>query len=52
MTVKSISLNKQEIKETEILLEMCSKIIDEANLEMIKIRKESGVFGGRRPSEA
>jgi hypothetical protein len=30
---------------------MCSKIIDEANLEMVKIRKNSGVIGGRRASE-
>lgn len=51
MTVKSIALNKQDIRATETLLEMCSKIIDQANLEMIKIRKESGVFGNRRASE-
>lgn len=31
---------------------MCSKIIDEANLEMVKIRKNSGIFGNRRASEA
>ena len=31
---------------------MCSKIIDQANLEMVKIRKSSGVYGSRKASEA
>lgn len=30
---------------------MCSRIIDEANKEMIRIRKNSGCIGGRKGSE-
>lgn len=52
MTIKSISFNKKHIKETEMLLEMCSKIIDQANTEMVKIRKNSGNFDSRKASEA
>ena len=52
MTIKSISFNKKQIKETEMLLEMCSKIIDHANTEMVKIRKNSGTFESRKASEA
>ncbi len=51
LTVKFISLSSHDLKTTEVLLEMCSKIIDEANKEMIRIRKNSGMVGGRKSSE-
>jgi hypothetical protein len=51
MAVKFISLNKQDLKVTEMLLEMCSKIIDEANKEMVRIRKNSEFLGGRKGSD-
>lgn len=51
LAVKFISLTKHDLKTTEVLLEMCSKIIDEANKEMIRIRKNSGITGGRKSSE-
>ena len=43
MTVKSLSLQKQDLRATESLLEMCSRIIDEANKEMVRLRKNSGL---------
>ena len=41
LSIKFISLNRQDIKTTNMLLEICSKIIDAANKSMVTLRKNS-----------
>ena len=41
LAVKFVSIDKQDLTATESLLEMASQIVDEANKEMVKLRKGS-----------
>jgi hypothetical protein len=40
-TIKFFSLDSNEMKYSEVLLDICSKIIKEANEEMVNLRKRS-----------